>query len=174
MRIPELATERLILQGPSAQDFPIYRAFYGDADASVFYGGPLSPEAAWRKLAQDIGHWTLRGFGIWSLVERASGDIVGGCGLVHPEGWPRSELTWWIVPAARRRGYALEASRAAIAFGYETLGWPLVETHMKDENVAAQRLAEALGGTVIARETFPDGIARNVYALPRPNARAAG
>ena len=174
VKIPALETERLALRGPSAQDFPAYRAFYGDAEASAFYGGPLPPEAAWRRLAQDIGHWALRGFGIWSLVERASGETVGGCGLVHPEGWPRSELTWWVAPAARRQGYALEASRAAITFGYGTLRWPLVETHMKDENTAARRLAEALGGQVIARETFPDGIARNVYALARPNAGDAG
>lgn len=174
MTTPELETARLLLRGPSPDDFPVYREFYADLEASAFYGGPLTPEQAWRKLAQDIGHWTLRGFGIWSLVERASGATVGGCGLVWPEGWPRSELTWWIVPAARRQGHALEASRAAIAFGYDALGWSLVETHMKDENVAARRLAETLGGQVIVRETFPDGIMRNVYALPRPSADAAG
>lgn len=51
-------------------------------------------------------------------------------------------------------------------FGYDTLGWSLVETHMNDENEPARRLAEKLGGEVIARERFPDGLVRNVYALP--------
>ncbi len=92
--------------------------------------------------------------------------MIGGCSLWWPEGWPRSELTWWIVPAARRKGYAREASRAAIAFGYRELGWDVVETHMNDENVAARRLAESLGGSVIARAAFADGVKRDVYALP--------
>lgn len=168
MPIPTMETARLILRAPAAGDFPVYRAFYGDAEASAFYGGPLAPALAWRKLAFDIGHWALRGFGMWSVVERASGTMIGGCGLVHPEGWPRHELTWWIVPAARRRGYALEASRAAIGWAYDALGWSVVETHMNDANLAARALAQRLGGTVIARETFPDGLERDIFALPRP------
>ncbi len=51
-------------------------------------------------------------------------------------------------------------------FGYDTLRWSLVETHMNDENEAARRLVEKLGGKAIARELFPDGLTRNVYALP--------
>jgi len=164
--IPTLLTERLELRGPCAEDFPVYRDFFADAEASRFYGGPLDADRAWRVVATDLGHWQLRGYGRWAVVERATGAMVGGCGLWWPEGYPRSELTWWIVPTARRNGYAIEASRAAIAFGYDTLGWPLVETHMNDDNHAARALAEKLGGIVIARETFPDGLARNIYALP--------
>ncbi|GAB5454375.1 MAG: hypothetical protein Hens2KO_06040 [Henriciella sp.] len=97
--------------------------------------------------------------------------MIGGCGLWWPHEYPRSELTWWIVPNARKKGYAREASVAAINFGYEVLGWSLVETHMNDENVAARRLAESLGGTVMARETFPDGLTRDVLKLPRQNTK---
>jgi RimJ/RimL family protein N-acetyltransferase len=91
--------------------------------------------------------------------------MIGGCGLWWPEGWPRPELTWWIVPEGRRQGHALEASRAAIGFARDTLGWDLVQTHMNDANLPARRLAEALGGRIIARETFPDGLTRDVFAL---------
>jgi RimJ/RimL family protein N-acetyltransferase len=164
--IPTLHTARLTLRAPAAGDFPVYRDFFADAAASAFYGGPLSAGLAWRRLALDIGHWALRGFGVWALVERESGRTVGGCGIVWPEGWPRHELTWWVVPAARRRGYAEEASRAAIRWACDSLGWAAVETHMKDDNEAARSLAAKLGGTVIAREVFPDGIARDVYTLP--------
>ncbi len=170
--IPTLETERLVLRGPEGADFPVYRGFFADGEASAFYGGPLAPDRAWRVLAADIGHWALRGYGCWSVVVRESGAMIGHCGLWWPESYPRSELTWWIVPVARRRGYAKEASRAAIRFGYEQLGWSLVETHMNDANTAARRLAESLGGTVIARERFPDGLERNVYGLPRTDVPA--
>jgi [ribosomal protein S5]-alanine N-acetyltransferase len=164
--VPQIETERLILREPVASDFQVYRDFFADADASKAYGGPLSAERAWRILATDIGHWMLRGFGRWSVVEKATERMVGGCGLWWPEGYPRSELTWWIIPEARRHGFALEASRAAVKFGYRTLNWELVETHMNDENVPARRLAEKLGGTIIARECFPDGLERDIYKLP--------
>jgi [ribosomal protein S5]-alanine N-acetyltransferase len=174
MTIPCLRTERLILRAPAPDDFPVYRDFYSDAEASAFYGGPLTDAQAWRKLAFDLGHWQLRGFGMWSVVDQATGAQIGGCGIVWPEGWPRHELTWWIVPQARRRGYAEEASRAVIDWARDRLGWSCVETHMNDANEAARRLVEKLGGTAIAREFFPDGIERNVYALaPGAGASAA-
>jgi len=166
--IPTLETERLLLRAPEAADYPVYRDFFANAEASQFYGGPLDADRAWRVLATDLGHWALRGYGRWSVVERATGLMVGGCGLWWPEGYPRSELTWWIIPAARRNGYALEASRAAVNFGYSVLGWELVETHMNDENIAARQLVEKLGGTRILREAFPDGVDRDIFALPRP------
>jgi [ribosomal protein S5]-alanine N-acetyltransferase len=164
--IPVIETERLVMRGPVVTDFDVYRDFFADADASAAYGGPMDAERAWRVLAADLGHWELRGYGRWSVVEKASGTMIGGCGLWWPGGYPRSELTWWIIPSARRHGYAAEASRAAIRFGYRTLGWGLVETHMNDTNEPARKLTEKLGGKVLLRECFPDGLERDVYALP--------
>lgn len=166
VNIPTIETPRLILRAPEAGDFPVYRDFFADGQASGSYGGPLRPEMAWRKLAVDLGHWALLGYGMWAVVARESGAMVGGCGIVWPEGWPRHELTWWMLPGARRQGYALEASRAAIGWAHDRLGWAEVETHMDDANGPARRLAEKLGGRIIARERFPDGLSRNIYALP--------
>ena len=167
LTIPTLQTERLVLRAPAEADFETYRVFFADEVASREYGGPMSATEAWRKLARDLGHWALRGYGMWTIAHKETGDTVGGCGIVWPEGWPRSELTWWIVPAHRRNGFALEASRAAILFAYDTLHWSHVETHMDDSNAPARRLAEKLGGEIMCREQFPDGLERNVYMLPR-------
>ncbi len=164
-----LQTERLLLRQPQATDFETYAAFFSDEEASRFYNGPLPKDGAWRVLASDLGHWQLRGYGRWSIIDPISDTMVGSCGLWWPGGYPRSELTWWIMPAARRKGYALEASRAAIRFGYDTLEWELVETHMNDENTAARGLVRKLGGTPIARDTFPDGVTRDVFGLPHPD-----
>lgn len=166
-KIPQLETDRLILCGPSSSDFGAYQEFYEDTEASIFYGGPLSKPEIWNKLAAEIGHWHLRGYGMWTLIRKDTAEIVGACGIVWPEGRIRPELTWWIAATARRMGFAKEASRAAIQFGYDTLKWDLVQTHMKDENIAAKSLVTSLGGELITRETFPDGITRDVYKLPR-------
>ncbi len=166
--IPTLETERLMLRAPRGDDFPVYEGFFTDGEASRFYGGPVRTDIAWRRLASDLGHWQLRGYGLWAVERRSDGAMIGCCGLSWPVGWPRRELTWWLVPQARGHGFATEASGAAIAFGYDTLDWPLVETHVDDENAAARKLALRLGGRVMARETFPDGRERDVFALPNP------
>jgi RimJ/RimL family protein N-acetyltransferase len=164
--IPTLRTGRLTLRAPCEADFPMYAAFFVDAGASAFYGGPLGEVAAWSRLARDVGHWMLRGYGVWAVERIDTGEGVGVCGLYWPTGWPRPELTWWILPAHRRLGFAREASRAAIRFGHETLGWTQVETHCDDANAAALGLISSLGGTAIARETVPDSKTRDVFAFP--------
>ncbi len=58
-----------------------------------------------------------------------------------------------------------------IAWAHETLGWDRVETHTRDDNAPARAIVARLGGAVIARETFPDGIERDVFALPYPERR---
>lgn len=87
--IPDLETERLLLRAPQQQDFPVYEAFYADAEQSHFYGGPLSASDAWKQLAMEVGHWPLKGYGMWSLDTRSTGEMVGGCGFWWPSGWPR-------------------------------------------------------------------------------------
>ena len=168
MLIPELQSRRILLRAPAAMDFPVYKRFYADPGASRFYGGPLTPDLAWRKLAYDLGHWALRGYGMWSIIEKASDTMIGSCGIVWAEGWPRHELTWWITPTRRRQGYALEASRAAIDWAHDSLGWPELETHMNDENAPARALVQKLGGIQTARIRFPDGLVRTVYSFRRP------
>lgn len=161
---PVLTTDRLILRTPKAEDLDAYARFFADAEASHFYGGPLRRDQAYGVLCRDIGHWVLKDFGKFAVTR--NGVTLGGCGIVHPEGWPGHELTWWLLPEARGTGIAQEASRAVLAWARDRLGRKVVETHFRDENTAARRLTEALGGARTRRETFPDGIARDIYTIP--------
>jgi ribosomal-protein-alanine N-acetyltransferase len=166
VQIPTLETERLMLEPPSEAGWASYERFYTDAEASRMYGGPLSLRQAWARLASDLGTWHLLGFGVWLVRRRQEGDCIGTCGYWQGKGWPR-ELTWWLLPEARGRGIAKEASRAAIAHGYGAFGWDAVRTYMKDENEAARALVLSLGGSKTGRQVFPDGLERDVFLLPR-------
>ena len=61
---------------------------------------------------------------------------------------------------------AIEASVAAIKHAYQFFEWSSVETYMNDDNIAARKLVEKLGGLKVTRETFPDGLPRNIYRFP--------
>lgn len=167
MQVPALQTARLNLLPLSSACAPAYQAFYTEPDASRAYGGPLTPGAAWARLASDLGSWQLQGFGVWALQRREQGDVVGVCGFWQGPGWPR-ELTWWLLPEARGAGLALEASKAAIAHAYEAWAWPEVQTYMNDNNDAARALVLRLGGMLVGRRSFPDGLERDLFTLPAP------
>lgn len=167
MTIPALTTERLYLIPPGANCASAYLRFYTDASASASYGGPLSREAAWTRLAADLGSWYLQGFGIWALRHRARQEVVGVCGFWERPGWPR-ELTWWLLPAYRRQGLAKEASLTCIDHAYTEFGWAAVHSYANDDNLAARATLESLGAVVVERRCFPDGRERDLYLFPRP------
>lgn len=171
MQIPTLDTHRLQLIAPDHSGFDAYQKFYTDAQASEAYGGPITAAQAWTRLQSDLGSWHLSGFGVWMITLRSSGAVVGTCGFWQGHGWPR-ELTWWLLPEARGQGLAQEASIAVLQHAYDGFGWDAVETYMQDDNMAARKLVERLGGQLLRRMAFPDGQQRDLYHFPRPSPRS--
>jgi RimJ/RimL family protein N-acetyltransferase len=116
-----------------------------DPDVMRHLGGPLNREEAWRHLAFLVGHWELRGYGMWAVAEQASGAFVGRVGLHYPEGWPAREVGWVLARPFWGRGYALEAGRAAMTAAFDELGWSHVSSFIARANLRSIRLAERLG-----------------------------
>ncbi|MEO0745222.1 MAG: GNAT family N-acetyltransferase [Pseudomonadota bacterium] len=143
---PTLTTDRLTLRPPHLGDFDALAAFY-TSPRSHFVGGPQTPELAWRTLAQEAGHWVLRGFGRWTVVETATQTPVGTVGLWHPEGFPERELGWDLFDGATGKGYATEAAIAARHHAYATLGWTTLISLVADGNDASARVARRLRAT---------------------------
>ncbi|VAV93982.1 hypothetical protein MNBD_ALPHA07-1719 [hydrothermal vent metagenome] len=166
MTAPVLHTKRLTMRPLKPSDLAAYTAFNAVSDTKVgkYRGGRTQTEVQ-ANLAADIAHWS-KGFGMW-LLSLKNDEVIGGAGIAHPDNWPSHELTWWLMPDHRGMGFATEASRAVINCGYDILNWSQVETHMRDENLPARKLAKRLGGTITRRDTFPDGVTRDVFTLPR-------
>ena len=82
MIVPVIETERLLLRGLSAEDFNAYADMVADPEVTRYLGvgQPLTRWDAWRQMAIFIGHWELRGFGIWAVEERATGRFLGRIG----------------------------------------------------------------------------------------------
>jgi [ribosomal protein S5]-alanine N-acetyltransferase len=168
MLVPTVIAARLSLVPLGVHCEGAYERFYTDRAASHGYGGPLSPAAAWNRLASDIGYWQLQGFGVWAIERKTEQDIVGVCGFWQGKGWPR-ELTWWLLPQARGQGLALEASVTAVRHAYTVYGWDQVQTYMNDANDLARALVIRLGGQKTGRQAFPDGLERDVFRIPNPS-----
>lgn len=142
-----LETERLLLRPFRQDDFDAYAAMCADAEVMRFIGdgAPLSREDAWRNMAMVAGHWSLRGFGMWAVEERATRAFVGRVGLYYPEGWPGREVGWALARPHWGKGYALEAARASLAHAFHTLHWPRAISLIDPENQRSIRVAERLG-----------------------------
>src|SRR5690349_20624576 len=79
-----LTTERLTLRPLTECDIPRWaEQLYADPDVTRYLPGtPLSPSERTERFYRYVAeHWAREGFGIWAVVERASGELIGQCGL---------------------------------------------------------------------------------------------
>lgn len=164
-----LETPRLVLRRPVAADWEPARDFFMSERASGI-GGPLSLGAAWRGFAAELGHWDIRGFGMWSVCRRGEETPVGMIGPWCPEDWPETEVGWMIWdPACEGTGIATEAATAAIGHAWHVLNWDTVVSYIAPGNTRSIRLAEKLGAVLDpdAPQPKPDKPCL-VYRHPRP------
>jgi len=173
--IPELETPRLLLRGFRQTDFEAYAAMMSDPDVTRYLGDgrPLNRVDAWRQLAMFAGHWQLRGFGLWAVEERSTGQFIGRIGCFEPEGWPAFEIGYTLARHAWRKGYASEGASAALEYARSTLGRDEITSVIKTGNAGSIAVATKLGATLGETVEFYNGTAL-VYRYPRvPRSGAA-
>jgi RimJ/RimL family protein N-acetyltransferase len=143
----ELSTERLLLRMFRESDLDGYAAMFADPEVTRYIGeGRTLPRwEAWRSMAAMLGHWQLRGYGMWALERRSDGELVGRAGLWNPEGWPGIEAGWTLRREFWGHGYATEAARASLEFAFHELKLPRIISLIHPENHRSIRVAERLG-----------------------------
>jgi RimJ/RimL family protein N-acetyltransferase len=142
---PFLMTERLILRPPSADDFEGWAAFHADAETMRFLGGVQPRAEAWRHLCAMAGAWTIRGYAMFSMIRRDTGEWIGRTGPWQPEGWPGAEIGWGVARDHTGKGYASEAAAASMDYAFDVLRWDTVIHIIDPENLSSIKLAEHLG-----------------------------
>lgn len=169
--VPTLETDRLRLRGFVEADVDALAAMNADEETMRYIGTGvvLDRVQTWRGVAGFMGHWHLRGFGIWAVEEKATGGFVGRVGLWNPDGWPGLEVGWLIGRDRWGQGYATEAGAAAIAFAWDHVDTDRLISLIRPDNTASIRVAEKLGERLVDEIDF-DGPAL-VYGIDRPAGR---
>jgi len=144
---PTLETERLTLRGWREADIEPLAAMMGDPEVAHFIGGVQSRSDAWRTMATFIGHWQLRGHGFWVVERKSDGAFIGRIGLWRPEGWPGLEVGWALARAYWGQGFASEAAKASLDYGFGHYPVKKLISTIHPDNRPSQRVAERLGET---------------------------
>jgi RimJ/RimL family protein N-acetyltransferase len=124
---------------------------------------PFTKWQTWRMLAAYPGHWHLRGFGPYAVVEKSSGRMMGPVGLWYPGDWPEPEMKYSLAQEFWGKGYATEAAQAIKEIAVQDLKWKRLISLIMPGNVASEKVAQRLGGIFEKRIPFRDGEA-NIFA----------
>lgn len=146
MEVPQhFQTERLDLLRPTHEHVEPLIQLATDERVARTLGGVQNREAAWRNAASVIGHWTIRGYGLYAVMLRQTGQCIGRIGYLQPEGWPGLELGWTLAAEHWGKGYATEAGQFLMRYALIDLALPQMISLIEPENTRSIAVAERLG-----------------------------
>lgn len=171
----EIETARLRLRLFTPADLDPLCEITRDPEVTRYigYGVPLSREETLNNLNQIMSAFRRRGYGRWALERRDTGGLVGYCGLSSGNPEVGIELAYMLARAEWGRGFALEAARASLRYGFEKLGVESIAGLTFHDNRRSRRVLERLGMKFIRDARYYD-FACVHYTLTRADWRDEG
>lgn len=158
-------TERLIAREMTVADLPALRETLQDREAMYAYAHAFSDEevAAW--LANNLRRYREDGFGLWAVIRRSDGQLIGQCGLTKQvfRDRPVVEIGYLLAQRFWHHGYAIESAQGAKRYAFDQLQVPEVWSIIRDTNFASMNVAIRNGMLVRGR------MVKHYYGIEMPH-----
>ena len=165
-----LETERLYLREMTWEDHDALAAVLTDGETMRYYPAPYDAAGVDRWIAWCLDSYEKRGFGLWAVILKETGEMIGDTGLsmqpIHGEWLP--EIGYHFRKDLWRRGYAKEAATAVRDWAFENTDFPALYSYMTVENLPSAATARSVGMTWV--EDYTDernGERLSVYRVER-------
>lgn len=168
---PVIETPRLLLRPMRLEDVDdLLRLFADPAVMAAFESDPFDRPRMERWVRRNLAHQARYGYGLFSIVLKADGTLLGDCGLEHLEdGTGEVELGYDLRRDYWNRGLATEAAAAVRDHAFRVLELPRLISLIRQGNGASRRVAEKIGMRHEA-DVERDGRRYWRYALARDQA----
>jgi pimeloyl-ACP methyl ester carboxylesterase/RimJ/RimL family protein N-acetyltransferase len=160
-----IETDRLALRPLERGDLDEFVALHNDPQV-VRFMRRLDRQQAGERLRAIESEWEQCGYGMFAVSERASGSFVGRAGLKYWPEFDETEVGWALRGEACGEGYATEAARAAIAWGFRSFGLSYLTAMIRPANARSIAVAQRLGMAPLREELLSDHEVI-VYSLSR-------
>ncbi|MEE3495201.1 MAG: GNAT family N-acetyltransferase, partial [Butyrivibrio sp.] len=142
-----LTTDRLLVRETTLDDVDEFYKLYKDPEMTRYMEGLFENPEDEKRYQKDYIEkvYGLMGFGIWTLVRRSDGRVIGRVGYSVRNGFDDIELGFLIGKEFQRQGYAFEACNAVLDYGRDILLFDKVQTLVKAENEISINLCKKLG-----------------------------
>jgi len=176
---PFLRTDRLLLRPWREADLEPFSALNADPAVMEHFARPLDGPESDAFVARIMAHFAREGFGFWAVEAPGAAPLVGLVGLARPAFeapfTPCVEIGWRLAREHWGKGYATEAARAALRYGFEQLSLDEIVAFTVPGNVRSRAVMERIGMTRSADDDFdhpslPEGhpLRRHVLYRVRP------
>lgn len=140
-----IETERLVLRTWNDGEAEQALRIYGDAEVMRFIRAEImNVEQIERMLRRFNEEYERESFGLWAAFEKATGAIVGECGLHRIPETGEVEIGWLFERAAWGKGFASEAAHAILEYGFTTVKLRRIICLIDRENACSVAVANRL------------------------------
>ena len=164
-----LETERLLLREMTEDDFSSLQKVISDPETMRFYPKPYDEAGVWKWIRWCKASYAKRGFGLWAVVLKSSGEMIGDCGVsmqtIDDELKP--EIGYHLRKDYHRQGLGKEMTRAVKDYFFSNFDFGEVYSYMDKDNMPSYKTAEANGMTFLHLYTTAEGEVCRVYRITR-------
>jgi RimJ/RimL family protein N-acetyltransferase len=166
-----LETERLLLRTWTYADAERLFEICSDAE-TMFHIGDRKPYETIEK-AREFLNWAVpyqlkTGFCRWAVVEKETGEIIGSCGFAFRD-LEEVELGYLFDREVWGKGFATEAARACLQYGFEEIGFEKVVALTDLDHEKSQNVLRKIGFRIRGIEKNEDGEDDLVFEIKRQN-----
>ena len=174
-----LETDRLLLREMTLSDLDALLLVLGDAESMRYYPKPFDCEMVQKWIDRQRRNYAQHGMGLWAMVLKATGEVIGDCGLVwqEVEGHQELEIGYHVRRDQQMQGYATEAAYACQDYAFNVLGRVGVARRrhrvislIRPENIPSRRVAQKNGLKVVKEILWRD-IPHYIYAVQRSESK---
>lgn len=171
-KIPIMRTARLTLRPLQPEDAVILHRIYQTEGVLRYFPNPNPPalEKVLRFVIEQEHHWEKYGYGNWGILPNDQSEIIGWAGLQFLLELDETEVGYLMDKPYWGKGYATEAARLSLQFGFNHFALPRMVGLVHPENIASRRVLEKCGMTY--EKTIPIwGINLMKYYIQRQPAK---
>lgn len=166
LAVPVLETARLLLRPYEVDDLDAMAGMFADPDVTAHtLLGKRNREETAEVLKGYMSFLAERGYGMFAILDRETGDYLGECGLFVPPMPGPLALRYALVKSAWGKGYAPEASAAVIEDAFGRLALDELVAGVVPHNAPSIRVMEKLG--FIYDRTITHGVEFNIFVMAR-------
>jgi RimJ/RimL family protein N-acetyltransferase len=170
-----IETERLILRSWRDEDREPFARMNADPRVMEFFVSTMTPAETDALIARYREHWRTRGYGMCAVDRKlAAGggrEFIGYIGLARVryeiDFTPVVEVGWRLAPHVWGQGLATEGARAALAYGFDTLGLDEIVAFTATTNVRSRHVMDKIGMTHDPRDDFDHPNIKDGHPLRR-------
>jgi RimJ/RimL family protein N-acetyltransferase len=166
-----IETDRLVLRPLTTADLDEVVELHAMPEVQRTMGA-FNRSAARSRLERNELEWDERGHGLVAIIEHASGRFLGRSGLKYWPQFDETEVGWVLRTDCWGHGFATEAGRACLDWGFRDLDVPYLTAMIMPDNHRSIGVAKRLGMKPLRSDSLMD-LPIVVYALERPGASDA-